>query len=153
MRSDPRSLVPVMLMLGVVFGVALAVTTALAIELWRGLPPPGRRRRPRDRACIRVARRRDWRRGRGVDLIERLRAERPAAEITWVCGEVARPVVELFVGVARIITVDQRALLHGSMVARARVVAGSGRSWLAGGLIRRWSCTPTCDTACFSCPC
>lgn len=57
-------------------------------------------------------------------LLERLRAEQAGVEITWVCGDAAGPIVRLFDGVARVITVDQRALFHGSPIARARVIAG-----------------------------
>jgi heptosyltransferase-2 len=57
-------------------------------------------------------------------VVERLRAERPGAEITWLCGTAAAPVVELFDGISRVVTVDQERLYHGNPVARASEIMG-----------------------------
>ncbi len=57
-------------------------------------------------------------------VTERLRAEQPNAEITWVCGASAEPVVRLFQGIARTVTVDQERLYHGNAIARAREIVG-----------------------------
>ena len=52
-------------------------------------------------------------------VVERFRAERPAAELTWVCGAAAEPLVRLFPGIWRTIGVNQERLFHGNAFVRA----------------------------------
>ena len=63
-------------------------------------------------------------------VVTRLRVERPTAHITWLTGEGARPLVELF-GVDEIVTVDERRLFGGSVAARLASLAAVWRR-LAG---------------------
>ena len=65
-------------------------------------------------------------------VIERIRTETPGARVTWVCGAVVEPLVRLYEGVTETIAVDQRALFHGGLVARAGEIL---RLWRA--LLRR----------------
>lgn len=46
-------------------------------------------------------------------LLSRIRAERPVAHVTWLCGAAGAPIVALFDGVDEIVTVDERRLLAG----------------------------------------
>jgi len=62
-------------------------------------------------------------------LSERIRAERPGAHVTWMCGRVAAPLVTLL-GVDEIIVVDERAILRGGPLARARGLAAVWRRLL-----------------------
>ncbi len=55
-------------------------------------------------------------------LLERLRAEHAGAEITWVCGSEAAPVVALYDGIARIVPVDRARLFRGGAARRGRVI-------------------------------
>ena len=63
-------------------------------------------------------------------IVTRIRVERPLAHVTWLTGEAARPLVELF-GVDEIVTVDERRLLGTSVAARAAGLASVWRK-LAG---------------------
>lgn len=56
-------------------------------------------------------------------LLSRIRAERPGAEVTWLCGSAMEPLVELFEGVHRVVTVDEKRLFHGRGLGRLREVA------------------------------
>lgn len=53
-------------------------------------------------------------------LLARIRAERPNARVTWLCGASAAPLVAMFDGVHEIITVDERRLFNSGLVPRAR---------------------------------
>jgi heptosyltransferase-2 len=55
-------------------------------------------------------------------LLTRIRVEHPDAEVTWVCAAGMRPLVELFEGVHRVITVDEQRLFHGGRLQRVREV-------------------------------
>src|SRR5579884_1816967 len=60
-------------------------------------------------------------------VVERLRVEQPHAAITWVCGADAAPLVQLFDGIDRVVSVDQRRLYHGNPFVRAKEIAGLWR--------------------------
>jgi heptosyltransferase-2 len=60
-------------------------------------------------------------------LLNRIRAEHPAASITWVCGNRVRELVALFPGIEEIISIDEVALFRGGFTERAREVAGLWR--------------------------
>jgi heptosyltransferase II len=64
-------------------------------------------------------------------LLSRIRAERPGAHVTWLCGEAGAPMVRLF-DVDEVLTVDESALLRGTPGRRAVVL---GPLWVQ--LIRR----------------
>ncbi|HEY9226560.1 MAG TPA: glycosyltransferase family 9 protein [Gemmatimonadaceae bacterium] len=55
-------------------------------------------------------------------VARRLREERPAAHIAWLCGNTAAPLVERFSCVDEVIAVDERRLMRGSAVARLAVL-------------------------------
>jgi heptosyltransferase-2 len=57
-------------------------------------------------------------------VAERLRVEHPGAEVTWVCGTAAAPVVKLYEGVDRVVGVDQQRLYRGNPLQRAREIIG-----------------------------
>jgi heptosyltransferase-2 len=57
-------------------------------------------------------------------LTERIRAERPGSHVTFLTGQSYAPIVRLYEGVHEVLTVDERALLRGSAMARAGVLAG-----------------------------
>ena len=59
-------------------------------------------------------------------VLERIRAERPDAEIAWLCGQTAEAVVRQYDGVSRILTVNEGHLLRGSIVQRAAAIF---RAW------------------------
>jgi heptosyltransferase-2 len=52
-------------------------------------------------------------------LLERIRHERPDAKVTWLCGAGGAPLVRLFPGVDRVISVDEQRLLRASPGRRA----------------------------------
>src|SRR6478672_5475972 len=54
-------------------------------------------------------------------LIARIRAEQPGARITFMTGRAAAPIARIF-DVDEVIEIDERSLLRGGAVARARVV-------------------------------
>ena len=64
-------------------------------------------------------------------LVERIRAERPAARVSWLVGNGGAPLVRLFPGVDEVIAVDEQRLLRGSTIDRAMAML---RVW--GRLIR-----------------
>jgi len=61
-------------------------------------------------------------------VVARIRAELPDAHVTWLTGRQGRDLVELFDGVDEIVTIDEHALLRGSIVARMREI---WRTWKA----------------------
>src|SRR5215813_2171435 len=60
-------------------------------------------------------------------LLSRIRAERPGAEVTWLCASAMEPLVELFEGVHRVVVVDEKRLFHGRALERLREVAAVRR--------------------------
>jgi heptosyltransferase-2 len=52
-------------------------------------------------------------------VAERLRAESAGADVTWVCGEPALPIVRMYEGVGRVIGVDQQRLFGRNPMKRA----------------------------------
>lgn len=52
----------------------------------------------------------------------------PRSEITWVAGRSIADLVRLFRGVQRVIEVDERALFHGSSLAKGRTLVGAWRA-------------------------
>jgi heptosyltransferase-2 len=56
-------------------------------------------------------------------LLSRIRAERPGAEVTWLCASAMQPLVELFEGMHRVVAVDEKRLFHGRGLDRIREVA------------------------------
>jgi heptosyltransferase II len=50
-------------------------------------------------------------------LLSRIRAERPSAHVTWLCGEAAAPMVRLF-PVDEVLTINEREVLRGSVAQR-----------------------------------
>jgi heptosyltransferase-2 len=63
-------------------------------------------------------------------LVERIRAERPNARVSWVVGKSGAPLVRLFPGVDEVIAVDEQHLLRGSIVRRAMAMCGLWRRLL-----------------------
>lgn len=59
-------------------------------------------------------------------LVPAVRARHPAAEITWVVGEGSAPLVKLFEGVDRVITVNENALFKQGKFSSVRTIA---RAW------------------------
>ena len=60
-------------------------------------------------------------------LVERIRAERPGARVSWLVGNGGASLVRLFPGVDEVIAVDEQRLLRGSIVgARWRCVDCGG---------------------------
>ncbi len=60
--------------------------------------------------------------------VEAARALDPDARVTWLCGELVRPLLEHVGTVDEIVAVDERALLTGTVRARTREI---GRAWCA----------------------
>jgi heptosyltransferase II len=56
-------------------------------------------------------------------LLSRIRAEWPDAHVTWLTGTSAAPIVSLLPGVDEILTVEDRAILGGNVLKRARTIA------------------------------
>ena len=56
-------------------------------------------------------------------LLARIKAEEPDAHVTWLCGEGARAVVELFPGLDDVIPVDEHAVLRGRLLERLKAIA------------------------------
>jgi len=69
-------------------------------------------------------------------LARRLRAHAPSAHISWLCGEVAAPLVKQLDDVDDVITVDERRLLRGGALARMRVLSPLWRRLRAGRFTR-----------------
>ncbi len=63
-------------------------------------------------------------------LLGRIRAERPQARVTWLCGARGAPLVRLFPGVDEVIVVDEQRLLRASPVRRAITMLGLWRELL-----------------------
>jgi heptosyltransferase-2 len=59
-------------------------------------------------------------------MLSRIRAERPTARVTWMCGSGGAPLVGLFDGVHEVIEVDEARLFRGSAAQQAVAVA---RAW------------------------
>jgi heptosyltransferase-2 len=57
-------------------------------------------------------------------LVREIRTTSPDAHVTWLTGERGAPLVRLFDGIERIVTVDEARLFHGSKMERARVIGG-----------------------------
>ncbi|MEO7359353.1 MAG: glycosyltransferase family 9 protein [Gemmatimonadaceae bacterium] len=63
-------------------------------------------------------------------LVPAIRARQPDAEITWVVGEGTAPLVKLFSGVDRVISVNENALFKRGKISSMRTIA---RAWRAVG--------------------
>jgi heptosyltransferase-2 len=63
-------------------------------------------------------------------LVERIRAERPGARVSWLVGKGGAPLVRLFPGVDEVIAVDEERLLRGSNVQRAMAMLALWRRLL-----------------------
>ncbi|MBF0561240.1 MAG: glycosyltransferase family 9 protein [Alphaproteobacteria bacterium] len=57
-------------------------------------------------------------------MIPALRSRHPAAHITWLVGSLASPLVAALPGVDEVISIDEKALLRGSLFQRVRTVVG-----------------------------
>lgn len=66
-------------------------------------------------------------------LVRRLNAEHPNAHVTWLCGNVAAPLVGQLRGVDDVIAVDERALLRGGVAARVAALVRLWRQLRRGG--------------------
>jgi len=60
-------------------------------------------------------------------LVPAIRAQRPHAEITWLTGEGTAPLVRLFDGVQRVITINEQALFTRGKLSAVRAIAGAWR--------------------------
>ena len=60
-------------------------------------------------------------------LVPAIRAQHPDAEITWLTSEGAAPLVRLFDGVQRVITVNEHALFTSGKPSAIRAIAGAWR--------------------------
>lgn len=63
-------------------------------------------------------------------LLNRIRAERPQARVTWVVGKGGASLVRLFSGVDEVIAVDERKLMRGNLLERATEMVGLWRRLL-----------------------
>lgn len=65
-------------------------------------------------------------------VVSRIRAEQPGARITWLCGDVAGPIVRLFDGVDDVITVNEHDVYRGGPLRRARTLLALWTRLIAG---------------------
>lgn len=63
-------------------------------------------------------------------VVGRIRAERPGAHVTWMCGRGSEPLVRLF-DVDDVITVDDAAMFRGGLPGRVRAVLGVWRALMS----------------------
>jgi heptosyltransferase II len=54
-----------------------------------------------------------------LTIVSALRAQRPAAHLTWIVGRTSRPILELIDGIDAIVEVDEQRLFRGGMLVRA----------------------------------
>ena len=62
-----------------------------------------------------------------LPMVSALRAEDPDVRITWMCGRKAAPLVRLVEGVSEVVSVDEAAMLAGSLFAQVVAVIAAWR--------------------------
>ena len=62
-----------------------------------------------------------------LPMVAAVRAEDPDTSITWMCGRKAAPLVQLVEGISEVISVDEAAMLAGSLLAQVAAVIGAWR--------------------------